>query len=146
MYSKTVFVGRLTSDLALKKTQNERSFCSARLAVERSAKPRSAGKPEVDFHNIVFWGKTAEVAVEYLEKGRLLLVEGRLRNDHWRDKNGVMHREEVLDVTELQFLERKKKGDPLDAPEQEKTTAAPDGADSYDYEALMAHYNGNGDE
>lgn len=140
MYSRTVFVGRLTADLELRKTQTDRSFCQARLAVERSIKPKNAEKPDVDFHNIIFWGKTAELAAKYLAKGRLILVEGRLRNDVWKDKNGSLHREEVLDVTDLQFLERKKTDEAPAAPEMELEKPSVSETDSYDYEAMMSQY------
>ena len=76
-------MGRLTKDPELRFTQSGKPVASFTLAVDRDYQ-----KDEVDFINIVVWGKTAEFVNSYLGKGLMATVSGRLQNREWTDKNG----------------------------------------------------------
>ncbi|MBP8017055.1 single-stranded DNA-binding protein, partial [Candidatus Gracilibacteria bacterium] len=52
-------------------------------------KDNSGKKEQIEFHNIVFWGKLAEVIGQYLKKGNEIYIDGRLQTSHWEDKTGV---------------------------------------------------------
>lgn len=76
--NKVILLGRLTKDVELKDTVSGKSYARVGLAVDR---PFSKNK-EVDFFNLVAWDKTAETMSKWFEKGRRLLVEGRLQTNN----------------------------------------------------------------
>jgi len=82
-YNKVILVGRITHDPELKVTTSGTEVVNFQLAVNRYGKDQKA-----DFFRIVCFGKTAEFVNNYVTKGRLLLVEGSLRNNVWQDNTG----------------------------------------------------------
>ena len=82
--NKVILLGRLTKDPELKDTHSGKSYARVGLVVDR---PFSKNK-EVDFFNLVAWDKTAEMMSRYFEKGRRILVEGRMQMNNY-EKNGV---------------------------------------------------------
>ena len=84
--NKIILLGRLTKDIELKDTTGGKSYVSVGLAVDR---PFSKNK-EVDFFNLVAWDKTAEMISRYLEKGRRILIEGRLQTNNFEMLKRVM--------------------------------------------------------
>ena len=106
MINRAIIVGRITKDLELRKTQNGTSVVSFTLAVNRSIKKE--GQPEADFINCQAWSKTAEAICNYVSKGHLLGLEGRIQTRNYDDKDGkrVYVTEVVADS--VQFLESKK--------------------------------------
>lgn len=82
--NKAQVIGRITQDLELKQTPNGQSVISFSVATNRNWTDSSGMKQEqVEFHNIVFWGKLAEIAWEYLNKWSKLFVEWRLQTRTW---------------------------------------------------------------
>ena len=100
-----VLVGRLTSDPELKYTQDGKAFARFSLAVARTY-----NREEADFINCTAWGKTAEVAGEYLRKGSMVGVQGALRVSRYEQDGQKRTRTEVQ-VNTLEFLDSKKSGD-----------------------------------
>ncbi len=87
--NKVLLIGRLTADPQLRNTSGGAAVTTFSLATNREWKDKTGGKKkEVQFHNIVVWGRSAEVAHQFLRKGALLLVEGRLQTRSWQDKQG----------------------------------------------------------
>lgn len=87
--NKVIIVGRMAHDPELKTTQSGTSVCSFSVATSRVWTDKSGQKQEeAEFHNVVAWGKTAEVASQYLTKGQLVAIEGRLMTRKWEDKTG----------------------------------------------------------
>lgn len=78
MLNRIVLIGRLTKDPELRYTPNGKPVASMTLAVDRAFKGAN-GEKETDFINIVVWGKQAESSAEYLAKGKLAAVDGRLQ-------------------------------------------------------------------
>lgn len=106
--NNVVLVGRLTKDVELRKTQNGKSVVSYTLAVNRQFKQE--GQPDADFINCVAWNKTADLMEQYLHKGSLVGVEGRIQTRSYQDNTGKnVYVTEVL-TESVQFLEPKSNG------------------------------------
>lgn len=100
MYLNKVFlVGRLTSDPILKTIPSGQSVCSFGLATNRAWTDRSSGqkKEETQYHNVVLWRRLAEIGSQFLAKGSLVLIEGRLQTRSWQDASGKnQYRTEIV--------------------------------------------------
>ena len=109
--NRVVLVGRLTRDPELKYTPKGLAVASMSIAVDRYTK-NEAGEYETDFFNITAWQKTAEYANNYLKKGRLIAVDGRIQNRSWVDQTSGQKRTATDIVAEsLQGLDRPKDGE-----------------------------------
>jgi len=88
--NKVFLIGRLTQDPQLRTTPNGQSVCSFGIATNRIRKDRKTGevKKSTEYHNIVLWQRLAEIASQYLTKGSLVLIEGRLQTRTWQDSSG----------------------------------------------------------
>ncbi|MFA6407826.1 MAG: single-stranded DNA-binding protein [Candidatus Paceibacterota bacterium] len=87
--NKVFIVGRLTNDPQLRSTPNGQSVASFSLATNRTWMNKQGQKQEdVQFHNVVAWGRQAEIINQFLKKGAMALVEGRLQTRQWQDKQG----------------------------------------------------------
>ncbi|MDE5917817.1 MAG: single-stranded DNA-binding protein, partial [Oscillospiraceae bacterium] len=91
MLNKVILMGRLTADPELRQTPSGISSCRFSIAIDRSYKSRDTGERQTDFINIVTWRQTAEFVSRYFSKGRMIIVEGSLRNNNYTDSNGVKH-------------------------------------------------------
>lgn len=81
-----IIIGRITRDLELKKTASGKSVLSFTLAVNRTYKKE--GQPEADFINCVAWNQTADFMANYLGKGNLISVEGRIQTRSYEGEDG----------------------------------------------------------
>lgn len=126
--NSVVLVGRLTKNPVLKYTEANRTpVATFRIAVKR-AYASSNGERGTDFVNIVAWRKLAELTVNYLEKGRLVGIEGRLQSRSYEDPNGKKVFVTEIVANSVQFLEKKvtKENDGLiSKKEQEKPKETP---------------------
>lgn len=87
--NKVFILGRLTADPVLRSTPGGQQVASFSLATNRNWTDKAgAKKEEVEFHNIVVWGRLADIAGKFLTKGGLALVEGRIQTRGWQDKQG----------------------------------------------------------
>ena len=87
MLNKVVIMGRLARDPELRRTQAGVSVTSFRIACDRDFKSQS-GEKETDWIDIVAWRNTAEFVSKYFQKGRMVIVDGRLQTRDWTDKDG----------------------------------------------------------
>lgn len=96
--NKVILVGRLTQDPQSKILPSGQKVVSFGLATTRFFLNKEGQKQqETEFHNILLFGKLAEIASQYLQKGALMLVEGRIRTRKWQDQNGNQHqRTEII--------------------------------------------------
>ena len=96
--NKAQVIGRITQDLELKQTPNGQSVLSFSLATNRNWTDSSGMKQEqVEFHNIVLWGKLAEIAGQYLKKWSKLFMEWRLQTRSWEAQDGTKrYRTEIV--------------------------------------------------
>lgn len=87
--NRATIIGNITRDVELKKTQAGQSVCSFGVATNRSWKNKDGEKQEdVEFHNVVAWGKLAEIIAQYLGKGSKVYIDGRLQTREWEGKDG----------------------------------------------------------
>ncbi len=106
-FNKVILVGNLTRDPEVKYTTGGTAVTEIGLAVNRTwfDKQSNQKKEETTFVDITLWGRQAEVAGEYLSKGRSVLIEGRLQLDSWEDKNTGQKRSRLRVVGEaMQML------------------------------------------
>lgn len=87
--NKVFILGRLTADPQLRTTPTGQNVTSFGVATNRVWNDKNGQKQEAtEFHNVVVWGRQAEVASRFLTKGSLVLIEGRLQTRSWEDKQG----------------------------------------------------------
>jgi single-strand DNA-binding protein len=101
-FNKVILVGNLTRDPQVKYTTGGTAFTEIGLAVSRQWFDKQANqkKEETTFVDITLWGRTAEIAGEYLAKGRPVLIEGRLQLDSWDDRETGQKRSKLRVVGE----------------------------------------------
>ncbi|QDU48984.1 single-stranded DNA-binding protein [Gimesia panareensis] len=101
-FNKVILVGNLTRDPQVRYTPGGSAVAEIGLAVNRSwfDKNSNSRKEETTFVDVTLWGRTAEVASEYLTKGRSVLIEGRLQLDQWDDKESGQKRSKLKVVGE----------------------------------------------
>ena len=100
--NKIILSGNLTKDVELRYTPSGKAFARVGIGVSRKVK-NSDGKYDSDFFNLVAWDKTAEFFGRYLAKGSKVLIEGRLQNNDYTDKNGVKHYAVDVIVENVEF-------------------------------------------
>lgn len=87
--NKVILVGRLVSDPEIRTIPSGQSVCSFRMATNRNWTDSSGQKQEkAEYHNIVLWRRLAEISSQFLVKGGLVLIEGRIQTRSWQDSSG----------------------------------------------------------
>lgn len=101
-FNKVILVGNLTRDPEVRYIPSGTAVCELGLAVNRTwfDKQSNSRKEDTTFVDVTLWGRTAEIAGEYLAKGRSVLIEGRLQLDTWDDKETGKKRSKLKVVGE----------------------------------------------
>lgn len=88
--NKVTLIGNLGRDPEVRYTPNGAAVCNVSIATTRNWKDKNSGDKveETEWHRVVFYDRLAEIAGEYLKKGRSVYVEGRLKTRKWQDKDG----------------------------------------------------------
>ncbi len=88
--NKVTLIGNLGRDPEVRYTANGAAICNLGLATSRSWKDKASGDKveETEWHRVVLYDRLAEIAGEYLKKGRSVYIEGRLKTRKWQDKEG----------------------------------------------------------
>lgn len=88
--NKVILIGNLGRDPEVRYTPNGNAVCNISVATTRNWKSKESGDKveETEWHRVVFYDRLAEIAGEYLKKGRPVYVEGRLKTRKWQDKDG----------------------------------------------------------
>lgn len=96
--NRAMIIGNLTRDPELRQTTSGQQVCSFGVATNRSWKDQSGEKQEqVEYHNVVAWGKLAEICGQYLNKGKKVYIDGRLQTRDWEGQDGVKrYRTEIV--------------------------------------------------
>ena len=114
-FNKVILAGNLTRDPELRYTPKGTAVARITLAINRTYGGGEGGgekKEEVSFVDVDVWGRQAEVISQYMKKGRPLLVEGRLKQDTWEDKNTKQKQSKLKVVLEsFSFLDSGNRGD-----------------------------------
>lgn len=105
--NKATIVGRLTRDPEVRTTASGQSVTSIALATNRTWKGNDGEKKdETEFHNIVLWGRLAEIAGQYLTKGQECYIDGRLQTQTYTGKDGVERRSTEIVAENMQMGSR----------------------------------------
>ena len=126
MLNSVIIMGRLTRDPEMRHTQNGTAVASLTLACDRDFKPKS-GEKETDFIDVVVWGKAAEFAANYFNKGRMAIVEGRLQVRGWQDKDGNKRKSTEVVADRMYFGDSKQEGKKQTAPSDDFEEIEDDG-------------------
>ena len=104
--NKVIIVGNLGRDPEVRYNPNGGAWCTVSIATSRSWKDKTSGEKveETEWHRVVFNDRLAEIAGEYLKKGRSVYVEGRLKTRKWTDKDGAEKFTTEIIAQEMQML------------------------------------------
>jgi single-strand DNA-binding protein len=102
--NKVILVGRVTADPQLRSTPGGQSVTTIGIATNRTWTDKAGQKQEQpEFHNVVIWGRQAEIAGQYLTKGAMVLIEGRIQTRGWTDKQGQQRKTTEIMCERLQL-------------------------------------------
>ena len=102
--NKVFLIGRLTSDVNLRMTPTGQPVASFGVATNRNWTDKNGQKQEeAEFHNVVVWGRQAELANQYLAKGRMVMIEGRLRTRSYQTAQGEKRIRTEIITERMQF-------------------------------------------
>jgi single-strand DNA-binding protein len=104
--NKVIIVGNLGKDPETRFMPSGGAICNVRIATTRNWKDKASGekKEETEWHSVVFYDRLAEIAGEYLKKGRSVYVEGRLKTRKWQDKEGLDRYTTEIIATDMVLL------------------------------------------
>jgi len=124
--NKVFILGRVTADPQLRSTAGGAQVSSFSIATNRVWNdPSGAKKESTEFHNVVVWGRQAEVASRFLVKGSLVLVEGRLQTREWEGKDGQKRRTTEIVCERLQLGPRPMGSNAPSEPAHSKDSSVP---------------------
>lgn len=107
-YNRTILHGNLTRDVEVRYLQSGSAVANTGIAVSNKYKNKAGEQVEdTMFIDLAFFGRTAEIANQYLAKGSNVLIEGRLRFEQWTAKDGTNRSRHVVTVDNLQMLSYK---------------------------------------
>ncbi len=110
--NKVIVLGNLGRDPELRYTPSGAAVCNVSIATTRNWKSKDSGErqEETEWHRVVFYDRLAEIAGEYLKKGRPVYVEGRLKTRKWQDKDGKdVYTTEII-AEQMQLLGGREEG------------------------------------
>jgi single-strand DNA-binding protein len=104
--NKVILIGNLGKDPEVRYMPSGSAICNVTIATSRQWKDKTSGErqEETEWHRVVFFDRMAEIAGEYLKKGRPVYVEGRLKTRKWTDKDGVEKYTTEITATDMQLL------------------------------------------
>lgn len=106
--NRAQLIGNLTRDPELRYTPNGKAVCSFGIATNRYWTTESGEKKEeADFHNIVAWGKLAELCSQFLTKGRKVFVEGRMQTRSWTGQDGAQKTRTEVVIDDMILLDNR---------------------------------------
>jgi single-strand DNA-binding protein len=134
-YQKVIVVGRLGRDPESRQAGGS-TVANFSVATDETYKDKSGERQKkTEWHKVVVWGKQAEIAQQYLRKGLLVLVEGKLETREWEDKSGNKQRTTEIRCDNFRMLERKQEspsGEPTIADELRSAGVFPAKIDNSD--------------
>jgi single-strand DNA-binding protein len=124
--NKVIILGNLGRDLEVRFSADGAAVCNIAIATSSSWKDKNSGekREETEWHRVVFYGRLAEIAGEYLKKGKPVYVEGRLKTRKWQNKEGVDQYTTEVIADSMQLLGGREEGSQAPAPQQRQAPAA----------------------
>jgi single-strand DNA-binding protein len=128
--NKVILVGNLGADPETRYTAGGSAVTNVRLATTDSWKDKQSGEQQerTEWHRLVFWGRLAEIAAEYLRKGSQIYVEGRIQTRKWQDQSGNDRYSTEIVANEMQMLGGRGSGGggaPMESGGQSQSRPAP---------------------
>lgn len=120
--NKAIVLGNLGRDPEVRYSPAGAAVCNITIATSSSWKDKESGekREETEWHRVVFYGRLAEIAGEYLKKGRPVYIEGRLKTRKWQNKEGQdVYTTEII-ADQMQVLGGRDDAEPSKAPERAK--------------------------
>jgi single-strand DNA-binding protein len=125
--NKVILIGNLGRDPEVRYAPSGAAICNVTIATSRQWKDKTSGErqEETEWHRVVFYDRLAEIAGEYLKKGRPVYVEGRLKTRKWTDKDGVEKYTTEIVAAEMQLLGGREGGGGAGGDDMGAPAAAP---------------------
>ncbi|MGZ3635953.1 MAG: single-stranded DNA-binding protein, partial [Syntrophales bacterium] len=125
MVNKALLIGRLGADPEVRYTPDGTMVANFRLATDLQWKDKNGEKLQrTEWHRIVTYGKLAEICSNYLSKGKLIFIEGRIQTRSWEDKDGVKRSTTEIVASNMQMLDSKGQMRSQDAAVDDQTLAS----------------------
>lgn len=113
MINKAILIGRLGKDPEVRYTPDGQMVTSFGLATDEQWKDKNGEKVQkTEWHNITAWGKLAEICGEYLKKGSLIYVEGKIQSNRYEDKDGIKRISYGITISVMKMLGGKQAQEP----------------------------------
>jgi single-strand DNA-binding protein len=129
--NKALLVGRLGRDPEARNLDGGKTVASFSIATSETWKDNSGERQEkTTWHNIVMWGKLAGIATEYLKKGSLVYIEGRIQHREWEDKEGI--KRQTTEVIASTMVMLGQSGDKPEASGGDSSSNQPEGGDDFE--------------
>jgi single-strand DNA-binding protein len=127
--NKAILVGRLGRDPETRYTSGGQAVCNFTLATDETYRDRAGERQKrTEWHRIVVWGKQAEIAQQYLRKGSLVYVEGRIQSRQWDDREGQKRTTVEIVANSFRMLGSRADGGASTVTEGEAQVSAPEEA------------------
>lgn len=104
MFNKVVLLGNLTRDVEIRYSQSNSAIAKTGIATSRKFTANGEKKEDVCFVDLTFFGRSGEIAHQYLKKGSKVMIEGRLSFDQWTDDKGQKHSKHGVIVETMQMV------------------------------------------
>ncbi len=119
-YNKAVILGNVTADPEMRTTQSGQQVCTIGVATNRIWTDANKQRQQsTEFHSVVLWGRLAQIASQYLKKGSLVLIEGRIQTRSWDDKAGNKRYRTEIVAENMQLGPKGATGEPAQSPRQD---------------------------
>lgn len=131
--NKVILLGHLGKDPEVRYSPNGTAIANMSLATSEQWKDKNTGEKQerTEWHRLVMFGRTAEIAKEYLKKGAQIFVEGRIQTRKWQDKEGRDQYTTEIVVNEFQMLGRREQSEEQPRAAEQQPRATSDGASAY---------------
>ena len=130
--NKVLLIGNLGKDPEVRYTASGTAVASFSLATSEKFKNKDGEWEErTEWHNVTLWGRLAEIAGEYLSKGKTVYIEGRLQTRKWQDKDGKDRYTTEIVGEKMQMLSRKDGSNHEDAGQSHEGPGYPEGDDPF---------------
>ncbi|HBH10473.1 MAG TPA: single-stranded DNA-binding protein [Gammaproteobacteria bacterium] len=125
--NKATLIGRLGNDPEVRYSSNGNAMCNFSIATNETWRDKDSGEKQerTEWHRVVCYGRLAEVAGEYLTKGKEIYVEGRIQTRKWEDKEGIERYTTEIVTSNFQFLGGRDDGSSSQASAPDNTAATP---------------------
>ena len=125
--NKVILIGNLGKDPEVRYAPSGSAICNVTLATSRQWKDKTSGEKqeETEWHRVTFFDRLAEVAGEYLKKGKSVYIEGRLKTRKWTDKEGVERYSTDILADEMKMLGSREGGDDAGGGQRSAPAARP---------------------